>query len=597
MEEKKSIKEFQSIFLKNNTRAGNKNYGMTSSSKTRVPTPFLETIQSSMECDESEEKLTQDQYFPQNMQFNEETNSEAAFAAWESTLENCINTYSAKIGSGACNVTNRNRANSKNISSPDHSASKYPCKSDLREFNLPSNDLFFSKSDLTFPKRDPPLPKGDFHFRNSDLHFPRPYRATVIKPFKPKVNESCSSYVTENSANDEPPSLFMKGFKWRDPSEIFEKNIQNAITPQLLKVEYKTIAGPEKVAELKTIDPDSNFKEYSPPSQMPNLKNAEESECTEAESGSIFSLSSAIKNLDEEIKNLQLKPEAVAEVLEKVTETPKKFIPLMDEHNPRACTPRKLFQKEFENEEKENTTPEVTKIKIRAREGGLSEIQSSLLRRHSSIFGFKAPKSWRRKPNWESTRKASNFNSTQKTISPSQITSTPSSINPNSPTSPEVEEKSPGVVENTIPYEVEQFLLEALGETLYNSSITYALSDMRERTNSNVNATELMSEDKTPPRRYRVPKTPNTEPSRHLTLNRTRTAYKSLTQSIKRVSVLRNLYPIQYEPIRNMLLILLHLCDYFKFNQKLIRTVFSILPIQFVYQIEFKIDPKPIRVN
>ncbi|XP_033216152.1 uncharacterized protein LOC117172390 [Belonocnema kinseyi] len=590
-EVQKSQKEFKSQFVKNRTGAVKKNHMSNTNSWNRVHTPFIEPIQSSpVKSQESEEKLTRDQYghqrnsklfepkkqvsliketrtqerrpiqfeescllqstidsnkvpiqemmpnFLEHMENNEGTNSPSTVAAWESTLGNCINTYSAKIEYGISKISDKKETYSTDHSSNNAASnSYYPQKSDSGDFIIRQCDLASPISDLTFLKRDPPLPKGDFKFLKTDLHFPRPYRPAEAKTFKPQLNGSYSSYVTEASTNEMSLSSYMqdvKDYEWRNPSEIFDDNNEEAITPQLLTVEYKTIAGPENVIEFETIDPDSNIKECSPQYQTCNLTNVEQTEETATESGSLFSLSSAIQTLDEEIENLQLKPEA--ETLAKVMETPKKLFPLVDIEKPSGYTPRKLFQKESANEEKEITTPENLE-KIGANESGLGEVKSNFLSRHANILRFKTPKSWRPKPNLESTRKASNFDLTKKTISPSQIESTISSINPNTPTSPETEgQKSPSILENTIPFEVEQFLEDALGEELYNSSITYAQSDMRDRTNSNLNASELMSEDITPPRQKQVPKTPKSEPSRHSTLNRTITAYKSMSQRIKK---------------------------------------------------------------
>lgn len=599
-EVQKSKKEFKSHFVKNRTGAVKKNHMSASNSWNRVHTPFLEPIEtSSVKSQEAEEKPTQDQYHLQrnskffepkkqvnliketrtqekrptqfeeschlqstldfnqvpiketvpncleHMENNEGTNSASAAAAWESTLKNCINTYSAKIESGTSKISNKKETNLTDHSSINAASnSYYPQKTDSGDFSIPTCDVALPKNDLTFLKCDLPLPKGDFKFLNTDLHFPRPYRAAEGKTFKSKVNDSYSSYVTETSTNEMSLSSYMqdmKDYEWRDPSEIFDNNIEEPITPQLLTVEFKTIAGPEDVTEFKTIDPDSNIKECSPQNQTCNLTNVEQTEETETESGSLFSLSSAIKNLDEEIQNIQLRPEA--EALEKVMETPKKLFPLIDAEKPSGYTPRKLFEKDSANEEKEITTPENVE-KISAKESGLGEVKSSFLSRHASILRFKTPKSWRPKPNLESTRKASNCDLTKKTISPSQVESTISTINPNTPTSPELEEKkSPSILENTIPFEVEQFLEDALGEELYNSSITYAQSDMRDRTNSYFNASELMSEDVTPPRQNQVTKTPKSEPSRHSTLNRTITAYKSMSQRIKKVGF--NLFKLE----------------------------------------------------
>ncbi|KAG8041799.1 hypothetical protein G9C98_007103, partial [Cotesia typhae] len=112
---------------------------------------------------------------------------------------------------------------------------------------------------------------------------------------------------------------------------------------------------------------------------------------------------------------------------------------------------------------------------------------------------FKTPiKPPRRKPNLESTRKVSpksgpssktDSPGTECTISTIQLVDSPLSCPP--PRDEDEENKADLEVGNPIlPEEVEHFLENALGDELYNSSITYGLGV----DNSNVNASDLMSQ-------------------------------------------------------------------------------------------------------
>ena len=423
----------------------------------------------------------------------------------------------------------------------------FPKKINTGTYNL-SNQAECVKTNFNFAKNDLTDTKTDLNIPKSDLTFPKPYQGNDTKMYKSMLND------IKTSNNDESLSTYMKGFQlgevkwrgplsnvvskkrnsriedWKDTSDIFGKSLHDAMAPQVLTVGYKTIPAPETVTEFKILDHDSKIKE----SFLHDQNSSEKLDETVTESGSMFSLTSAINNLDEEIRNLEMRPDA--QNLVNLIETPKKLLPMINLEKPSVYTPRKLFNQNFSNENKELEKPEYSEKKIGIKETCSEGIRSNLVRRSSSIFGFKTPKSWRPKPNLESTRKASNFDLTKKTTSPSQIGSTLSTISPNTPRSPEdVENKPPNILENTIPFEVEQFLEDALGDELYSTSITYALSELRDGTNSNLNASELISEDKTPPRGNYLPKTPKTEPSKHSTLNRTVTAYKSLSQRIKKV--------------------------------------------------------------
>ncbi|XP_066593181.1 anillin-like [Prorops nasuta] len=130
-------------------------------------------------------------------------------------------------------------------------------------------------------------------------------------------------------------------------------------------------------------------------------------------------------------------------------------------------------------------------------------------------------------PNLESTRRSSNFDSHKRSKSPSRAETTISSITiPHS--------RTLHSINSTIPFDVERFLEDALGEELYNTSVTYAPTD--ERTFSQFNASELLSDVTSPHQTRKVLRLPITDPRPNLnnTFNRTRTLYKSLTQRIKK---------------------------------------------------------------
>lgn len=102
---------------------------------------------------------------------------------------------------------------------------------------------------------------------------------------------------------------------------------------------------------------------------------------------------------------------------------------------------------------------------------------------------FKTPKNRHyHRPNLESTRKSLKQESSGKTISPI----TQSTI------SPIIKDNSLDCVNNEseIPDEVNKFLENALGDELYNTSLTFA--DTKDITNSRFSASELVSEERTP---------------------------------------------------------------------------------------------------
>lgn len=194
------------------------------------------------------------------------------------------------------------------------------------------------------------------------------------------------------------------------------------------------------------------------------------------------------------------------------------------------------YEESIENESKE-TKNESKETKNESKETKNCSLENSnFLRRNSSFFRFKTPITRRQKANLESTRKISNVDLTKKTHSPSHVESMISSINPNSPATPEENKKSQRISDCSITFEIEKFLEEALGEELYSTSMTYGFNNTKEK-NSNLDATELMSGDRTSLNSWLLnSKSENRQFSRHSTLNRTIGACKSLSKRIKKVS-------------------------------------------------------------
>ncbi|XP_015589472.1 anillin [Cephus cinctus] len=156
------------------------------------------------------------------------------------------------------------------------------------------------------------------------------------------------------------------------------------------------------------------------------------------------------------------------------------------------------------------------------------------------------------KSNFDTSRKSSNINlmtitspSNAETIASSiSLSNASSNLSENGDTS---QQSNSG--NTTINFEAQKFLEEALGDELYNTSVTYTQFDTRDRTESRINASDLISEEKTPvpSQKFRNnSKSSTTEtsvnelsvteslPQQNTTLNRTQTIYKSLTQRLKK---------------------------------------------------------------
>ncbi|XP_012272000.1 anillin-like isoform X2 [Orussus abietinus] len=154
-------------------------------------------------------------------------------------------------------------------------------------------------------------------------------------------------------------------------------------------------------------------------------------------------------------------------------------------------------------------------------------------------YHFQTPKTGRSKPNLESTRKSLNMNVPEKP-SPQIETSISTITVPNSPESPKNDESSGQQnsstdLNNTTPYAVKQFLTDALGDELNNTTVTYGpLNAHGNITHDNVS--EFFSESSSP-------HVTNTEENKTMretfsqaraSLNRTLTLYRSFTKRIRK---------------------------------------------------------------
>ncbi|XP_046749864.1 anillin-like protein 1 isoform X2 [Diprion similis] len=149
------------------------------------------------------------------------------------------------------------------------------------------------------------------------------------------------------------------------------------------------------------------------------------------------------------------------------------------------------------------------------------------------------------KPNLESTRKSSLTDLSKNTASSSHPLQTTTSSTITSPKSPEGLASPPNTsspndktLDSTMPYDVDNFLADALGDELYNTTMTYPPSEGQQKSFSEFGASDLVSEESTPAQRKSssaLRKTQMTE-SPHpytSTFSRGMTIYRSFTQSIK----------------------------------------------------------------
>lgn len=267
------------------------------------------------------------------------------------------------------------------------------------------------------------------------------------------------------------------------------------------------------------------------------------------------SLSAAIDELDAQIKNLEMRSpktfttEAIVERSEKIYPVLEdiEFVPTGHTMQKNIRTKQKMSRlSEFTSGEDNNEDNDFTNdTETRRSETYVKDNSDEILTYQAT------PKSNRKMPIMESTRKHSHSDSTKiKFPTPSRVESTISSVGVSAtPGSADgkynsAEERSKDIgpsLNDTMPYEVERFLEDALGDELYNTTVTYAASEARDRTNSHFNASELISEDRTPLRKriiqaLRPPPMTEPPPKSSGTLNRSIGIYRSLSQRIKKVN-------------------------------------------------------------
>ncbi|KAK0181653.1 hypothetical protein PV327_003921 [Microctonus hyperodae] len=236
---------------------------------------------------------------------------------------------------------------------------------------------------------------------------------------------------------------------------------------------------------------------------------------TQGNSNSIInSLTAVIDDLDLQINSLGIHVTEMMSKQETEKTCDEQIYPILTEIN-------------FDTVRKNKKNQEVTKIN------------------NDKVDIYATPKATRRhhKPNLESTRKSPRQGLDDKTASP-QIDTSISTIQVDSPLI--YGEKSPDFVKAlaNIPDEVEQFLENALGDELYNSTVTYTHGNLI--THSHINASELMSESRTPFLRkiknFIKPhggSSKNNSTSSHTkapqTFDRTAKLYRSLSQRVKKL--------------------------------------------------------------
>lgn len=348
--------------------------------------------------------------------------------------------------------------------------------------------------------------------------------------------------------------------------------------PKLLKVREVTLEMPTKMmAELRNIE----IAENRPVLETLPLDDTQ---------SSVTSLTEAIENLDIQIKNLEMREPIKSNFTTKaLIETTERMYPVLNEikFDPTGYTPRKNFfsqlhdydedqelnshdnimrrvsqnyeafvnEKNLSNKEncppmkdgKSLTSPKETE-KFRQDESSKDD-EFSMDKNKSEdegLFYQETPIMSRKMPNMESTRKSLHSDSTKIKFP------TPNRVDPNSISSIGVsgagelsrsknQEFSLDDPSNaTLPYEVEHFLEEALGDEILNSTnVTYGTFEIRDRTNSHFTASELISHDRTPFHRRIIQafKSPRTEPTnKHSrTLDRSMEMYRSFSQRIKKV--------------------------------------------------------------
>ncbi|XP_043276866.1 uncharacterized protein [Venturia canescens] len=389
----------------------------------------------------------------------------------------------------------------------------------------------------------------------------RAFELSSVKGWsKPSKNSANAESKRDNKIEDGSTSI---------DDDSLEDSRTNEESPKLLRVREIDLGMPTKlVTELRNIEIAENraFLETLP---------LDESQ------SSITSLTEVIENLDIQIKNLEMQePVNSALATKAFIENAEKLYPILEEikFESTGYAPRKNLYAQLENLEGEimtrdesmtrrvaqnyerfvnekNLSIEEAEKKTRLEPTEKLSRDESFREHEASAYDNKfeedgllypeTPRTSRKMPIMESTRKSPHSDSTRIKFP------TPNRVDPNSISSigiSGIEEhaasKNRGFEGNdpfdaTIPYEVEHFLEEALGDEIFNATnVTYATCEGRERTDSHFTASELISHDRTPLHRRIVEalKPPMTEPVRQhsRTLNRSMEIYRSFSQRIKK---------------------------------------------------------------
>ncbi|XP_012261086.2 anillin-like [Athalia rosae] len=356
--------------------------------------------------------------------------------------------------------------------------------------------------------------------------------------------------------------------------------------PMLLKAVHKEIFTPPKMrAELRTIDTkkleektpmtvDNHVKIIRPNSIPLQVDNSIQRNYVQVSKENNFlnvaenldspttPLSAEIKRLDEEIKRLELHPSVhTLENTVDLSPTNRIYPNLSEIHfNPTGYSPKKVEYESPHSLEENSVTPKIDytvpvsnvewsstqenvndcKLNTATFDKGSDATEVQPASRFVKNQVKSSVKNDKFKPNLESTRKSSFSDLSKNTASPSGAReSTVSSVTTTEARgNTEILNDNTKPLDSTVPYDVDNFLADALGDELYNTTVTYPPSETHDKTISEFNASELISEDKTPlqkKNRKFWKRTPATEPPpQHTsTFNRTMTIYRSLTQRIK----------------------------------------------------------------